>query len=117
MVLTVTTLFEVCIISDNVLHVLKDFGLCTISNVAIPIAHSTIAFNSAVNPFAYGLINQRFREKMKGMLCYSSCASEGNTKDGHPRIIRLRQVFGKTRIWDGGSRIENQGSGIDHKLN
>ena len=117
MVLTVTTLFEVCIISDNVLHVLKDFGLCTISNVAIPIAHTTIAFNSAVNPFAYGLINQRFREKMKGMLCYSSCASAGNTKAGHPRIIRLRQVFGKTRIWDRGSRIENQGSGIDHKLN
>ena len=115
MVLTVTTLFEVCIISDSVLHVLKDFGLCTISNVAIPIAHTMIAFNSAVNPFAYGLINQRFREKMKGMLCYSSCASEGNIKAGHPRIIRLRQVFWKTRTGDRGSRIENQGSGIEDR--
>ncbi|XP_068753045.1 bombesin receptor subtype-3-like [Montipora capricornis] len=90
MVLTVTTLFEVCIISGSVLWVLRDFGLCTISNVAIPIVNTTIAFNSAVNPFAYALISQRFREKMKGMLCHSSCASEGNIKAGHPRIIRLR---------------------------
>ena len=90
MVLTVTTLFEVCIISGSVLFVLKEFGLCTISNVEISIVNTTIVFNSAVNPFAYGLINQRFREKMKGMLCYSSCASEGNIKAGHPRIIRLR---------------------------
>ena len=35
-----------------------------------------IMFNSAVNPFAYALINQRFREKMKRLLCYSSILSE-----------------------------------------
>ena len=35
-----------------------------------------IMFNSAVNPFAYALINQRFREKMKPLLCYSSILSE-----------------------------------------
>ncbi|XP_068755126.1 neuropeptide FF receptor 1-like isoform X2 [Montipora capricornis] len=115
MILSVTTLFEVCIISEAVIHVLKEFGLCTISDVAIPIAHTMIAFNSAVNPFAYALINQRFREKMKGMLCNSSCASEGNIKAGHPRIIRLRQVFWKSRIGDRGSRIENQGSGIEDR--
>ncbi|XP_068753067.1 tachykinin-like peptides receptor 86C [Montipora capricornis] len=77
MVLTVTTLFAICWISDIVLHVLEDFGLCTISDVAIPIAHTMIVFNSAVNPFAYALINERFREKMKGMLCNRSCQSEG----------------------------------------
>ena len=111
MVLTVTTLFEVCIISGSVLFVLKEFGLCTISTVTI--VNTTIVFNSAVNPFAYGLINQRFREKMKGMLCYSSCASEGNIKAGHPRIIRLRAYpAGFLENYDQGSRIENRESRI-----
>ena len=90
MVLSVTTLFEITWISDTVIHVLKEFGLCTISNVAIPIAHIMLGFNSAVNPFAYALINQRFREKMTGMVCNSSRGSEGNIKADHPRIIRLR---------------------------
>ena len=111
MVLTVTTLFEVCIISGSVLFVLKEFGLCTISTVTI--VNTTIVFNSAVNPFAYGLINQRFREKMKGMLCYSSCASEANIKAGHPRIIRLRAYpAGFLENYDQGSRIENRESRI-----
>ena len=78
MVLTVTTLFEIFWISDTVIHLMRDFELYTISDVAIPVARTTIAFNSAVNPFAYALINQRFREKMTGMLCYSSCQSEGS---------------------------------------
>ena len=90
MVLSVTSLFEITWISDNVIHVLKDFGLCAISDVSFPITHTMIVFNSAVNPFAYALINQRFREKMKGMLCNSSSASEGNIKADHVQIIRLR---------------------------
>ena len=89
MVLSVTTLFETTWISDNVMHVLKEFGLCVISDVAFPIAHTMIVFNSAVNPFAYALINHRFREKMKGMLCNSLGASERNIIADHPRIIRL----------------------------
>ena len=29
-------------------------------------------FNAAVNPFAYALINERFRQKMKEMMCSGS---------------------------------------------
>ena len=36
-------------------------------------AHATtntmIIFNSAINPIVYALVNQRFREKIKGMIC------------------------------------------------
>ena len=63
MVLTVTFHFEFCCTSDTVIHVLKDFGLCSISDGAISIAHAMIVFNSALNPFDYALINKRFREK------------------------------------------------------
>jgi len=37
-----------------------------------------ILFNFAVNPFAYALINQQFREKMKGMICCSLRSSRVN---------------------------------------
>ena len=74
MVLTITTLFfEICCIPDTLIHVWKDSVLRTISDVAIPISHTTIISNSALNPFAYALINKIFREKIKGMLCSSSC--------------------------------------------
>ena len=76
--LTITVHFEVCCISDTVMHVLKYLGLCSISDGAISIANAVIVFNSALNPFAYALINKRFREKMKGMLCGSSYLNEGN---------------------------------------
>ena len=78
MVLTITVHFEVCCISDTGMHVLKDLSLCSISDGAISIAHAVMVFNSALNPFAYALINKRFREKMNGMLCDSSYLNEGN---------------------------------------
>ena len=108
MVLTVTTLFAIWWISDTVLHVLEDFGLCTISDVAIPIAHTMIVFNSAVNPFAYALINERFREKMKGMLCNSSCQSEGRiiSETSSNRVQRSRgEICFSSNITD--QRIES----------
>ncbi|CAH3037014.1 unnamed protein product, partial [Porites lobata] len=57
--------------SDTLLHILEDRSF-KLSPLAIPIAHVVIMFNAAVNPFAYALINERFRQKMKEMMCSGS---------------------------------------------
>ena len=71
MVLSVSAIFAVCWGTHLLLHLLEDLGY-KLSPFAIPIAHTMVMFNSAFNPFAYALINQRFREKMKGMICRNS---------------------------------------------
>ena len=75
MVVTVSTIFGICWGTDATLHVLDEICCYQHSAVAMPIAHTMVMFKSAVNPFAYALINQRFREKMKGMICCRSSSS------------------------------------------
>ena len=72
MVVAVTVFFGISMGSDATMHILEMFGSIKLSPVAIPIAHTVIMSNAAVNPFAYALINQRFREKMKRMICRRS---------------------------------------------
>ena len=38
------------------------------------ISDTLFMLNSTINPFVYALLNERFREKINGMLC-CSCAS------------------------------------------
>jgi len=71
-VVIISAIFGVSWGTHSILHVLNDIGSYKLSPVAIPISHVMIMFNSAVNPFAYALINQRFRKKMKEMFCCSS---------------------------------------------
>ena len=68
MVVIVSVIFVVCWGTDAILHLLEDVGSFKLSPVAIPVAHTVIMFNATADPFAYALINHRFREKMKGML-------------------------------------------------
>ena len=75
MVVTVSAIFGICWGTDATLHVLDETCCYQLSALAMPIAHTMVMFKSAVNPFAYALINQRFREKMKGMICCRSSSS------------------------------------------
>ena len=72
MAVIVSAIFGVCWPPDLILHVVAN-GL---SPVVFSVTYTMIMFNSAVNPFAYALINQRFREKIKKMIrCRSSSVS------------------------------------------
>ena len=70
MVVTVSAIFGICWPTDLFFHVVDNFS--GLNPVVFSVTHTLIMFNSAVNPFAYALINQRFREKIKGMICRDS---------------------------------------------
>ncbi len=66
MVVTVSAIFGISWGTSSVSYVLKHFSSHNIGNVAI--TNTMAMFNSAVNPFVYALLNQQFREKVKGMM-------------------------------------------------
>ncbi|XP_015767922.1 PREDICTED: uncharacterized protein LOC107346626 [Acropora digitifera] len=52
MVVVVKVIFAICWGMDSVMHLIADVISYDIGPLAIPIAHTMIMFNSAVNPFA-----------------------------------------------------------------
>ena len=76
MVITVSIIFGVTWLADTfnfVLHYYKpSFNKLTFAATSI-----FVLFNSAINPILYALINQRYKEKMKGIL-RCKCRPEPN---------------------------------------
>ena len=59
-----------------IVHILdNEVGSIKVGPYVIPTVHTIIMFSAAVNPYAYALINERFREKMKRMICCNSTSS------------------------------------------
>ncbi|XP_068669920.1 neuropeptide FF receptor 2-like [Montipora capricornis] len=86
MVLIISFMFEISWITDVALHIIvKD-----LKSPEISIAHVFIMFNSAVNPFVYALLSQRFREKMKGMIF---CRSHPPNESISPTVSHSSRVF------------------------
>ena len=76
MVVAVSAIFVITWVTDAIAHFLdNDVGSIKLGPYVIPIAHTIMIFNAAVNPYAYALINERFREKMKRMICCNSTSS------------------------------------------
>ena len=68
-VFTASAIFAICWDADFIVHYIERFSSYKFGPYAIPIAHTMLMFNAAVNPFAYALISERFRKKIKEMLC------------------------------------------------
>ena len=76
MVVSISAILVISWGADGILHLIEEYaGSVKLSPLTTPIAHTIIIFNSAVNPFAYALLSQRFRKKMKQMVCPRSFAT------------------------------------------
>ena len=76
MVVSISAILVISRGADGILHLIEEYaGSVKLSPLTTPIAHTIIIFNSAVNPFAYALLSQRFRKKMKQMVCPRSFAT------------------------------------------
>ena len=69
MVVTVSAIFAICWGTSSVVCVMVYFAPYGIGEAPVAVYHIMVLFNSAINPFVYALLNQQFREKMKGMVC------------------------------------------------
>ncbi|KAL9951070.1 hypothetical protein ACROYT_G043665 [Oculina patagonica] len=96
MVITVTAMFGICWIPDVVAHVVNHHMHYSINQVVLHVIHTMILFNSAANPFVYALINQNFREKIKGMKCCSGSTAVIEPASRQPHCIELANVIPPT---------------------
>ena len=70
MTITVSVIFAVCWLTDSISYVLTFYiPTLMLEDLLYVIASTMIKFNSTINPFVYALMNQRFREKIKEMMC------------------------------------------------
>ena len=73
--MTVSAIFGICWITGLLIYILSYLNIYIFGSFTYAISDLLFMFNSAVNPFVYSLLNQRFREKIKGLLC-STCAGK-----------------------------------------
>ena len=97
MVVTVSTILVISWGADGILHLIHEYAdSVKLSPLTTPIAHTIMIFNSAVNPFAYALLNQRFRKKMKQMACPRSFATRVHSVSARQREQQDNEVANST---------------------
>ena len=97
MVVTVSTILVISWGADGILHLIHEYAdSVKLSPLTTPIAHTIMIFNSAVNPFAYALLNQRFRKKMKQMACPRSFATRVHSVCARQREQQDNEVANST---------------------
>lgn len=81
--ITVSVIFGVCWLTQSVSYVLMFHIRAHVFGNVIYVASTTmIMVNSAINPFVYALLSQRFRKKIKAMLsCTVICAGRSQLQN------------------------------------
>lgn len=74
MVVTVTAIFGICWLTDMIVHTADASLSYSVDKDIYIVSHTMILFGSAANPFVYALLNQNFREKIKGRKGILCCA-------------------------------------------
>ena len=94
-VITVSVIFAVCWLTDSIYYIVVFYtSTLPFGDALNAITPTLIMFNSAINPIVYALINQRFRENMKLLMC---CTCRPATNRIHPvREPRRMQVVNGT---------------------
>ena len=69
MVATVSAIFGVCWGADSTVYILRTFAPYHIGPMTVAVTQTMVLLNSAANPFVYALLNQRFKEKIKAVVC------------------------------------------------
>ena len=72
-VITVSAIFGVCWITALLIYILSYYGIYVFGPASNAISDTMFMFNSAINPFVYSLLNERFKRKLQAMFCYK-CA-------------------------------------------
>lgn len=93
MVISVTVVFGICWNADAALHLATSYSSFSESASTMRIVHTMLMFNAAVNIFAYVLINQRFRVKIKQMLCPREDSDRARHPAREPQGIEMVAVL------------------------
>ena len=92
MVITVSAIFAVCWLADGITYLLAFYSpKHTVGGVAYVATSAVIQLNSAVNPIVYALMNQRFRQKIKRMVC-CPCLPATNKMQPSKETLRIEVV-------------------------
>ena len=106
MVFIVSAIFGICWATDVIMHFLMSFGSYKLGRYAIPVAHTMIMFNAAVNPFAYALISQQYRAKMKEILFGAICSTSARiSPPRNPKVVGTTNLT--SQPIDGRSRTDS----------
>ena len=92
MAVAVSVIFAVCWLTDSINYMLSIYAsTATFGDVTYIVTSIMIMFNSAINPIVYGLVNERFREKIKRMTCrnYRSSTKRISPEGGPQGLTKM----------------------------
>ena len=92
-VVVVSVIFGVCWITDSIVYIVSHFNTKSFGPAVYAVSNTMIMFNSAVNPFVYGLVNERFRQKIKSML---GCTFSSRVRIHDSRVINSTEMRNST---------------------